>query len=31
MNLLDEIKSDEKCKFCGEWFGDHLDDCKAVN
>ena len=31
MNLLDEIKSDEKCTECGEWFGDHLDDCKAVN
>ena len=31
MNLLEEIKSDEKCKECGEWFGDHLDNCSVDN
>ena len=24
---ITNVESDEKCKLCGEWFGDHKDDC----
>jgi len=27
-DMPDEIKSDEKCTECGEWFGDHMEGCK---
>jgi hypothetical protein len=26
--IIGEIKSDEKCTECGEWFGDHKEGCK---
>lgn len=25
--IFGEVKSKEKCKECGEWFGDHKEDC----
>ena len=31
MSIIGTIKSDEKCSECGEWFGDHTDDCKFNN
>lgn len=29
--FFQEIKSPEKCKDCGEWFGDHSDNCPNMD